>query len=298
MFWTRVASAIVFGVLVVLIVQSGLWVFFAVVSVVVVLSSIEFSKLAESTSRRICFRHQTSDIRLETSDSRLQTQVSSLKSQVSSLVSCVFLAWLLCLSSFRPTWINGDLVLCLAIGLPFLIEIIRRDPGSALQNSSSVLLGVLYIGWLLGRHLILLRQIPDPDGRHLVFLLLGITWSGDIGAYLVGMRFGKHKVIPAVSPGKSVEGYIAGIVFSCITALAIHHWLLPSIGLLHVVILGIGLTVIGQIGDLAESLLKRGAKVKDSGRLMPGHGGILDRCDSIIFIAPALYYYSIHILRF
>jgi len=171
------------------------------------------------------------------------------------------------------------------------MEIIRRDPRSALLNTSSALLGVVYIGWLFGRHLILLRQIPEPAGRHLIFLLVGITWSGDIGAYLIGMRFGKHKLIPAISPGKSVEGYVAGVALSCIAVLAIRHWLLSDIKLLHMVTLGIGLTIIGQIGDLAESLLKRGANVKDSGRLMPGHGGILDRCDSMIFIAPALYYY-------
>jgi phosphatidate cytidylyltransferase len=277
MLWTRVASAVVFGILVVLIVQfCGPWVFFVTVSVIVILSAIEFSRLAGSTGR--------------IQNSELRTQNSRLF-RVLRLVFCVFLAWLLCLSAFKPNWIDVNLVICLAIGLPLLIEIARSDPRSALLNASSVSLGILYIGWLFGRHLIRLRQMPETDGRHLVFLLIGITWSGDIGAYLVGTRFGKHKVIPAISPGKSVEGYAAGIVFSCITALVIRHWLLSDIKLLHVVILGIGLTIIGQIGDLAESLLKRGANVKDSGRLMPGHGGILDRCDSMIFIAPALYYY-------
>jgi len=274
MFWTRVASAVVFGVLVVLIVQSGLWVFFIAVSIVVILSAYEFSRLVGSTGE---------GTHSEFKDS------SSTKFHVLRLVSCVSLAWLLCLSSFKPNWIDVNLVLCLAIGLPFSTEIIKRNPRSALLNTSSALLGILYVGWLFGRHLILLRQMPD--GRHLVFLLLGITWSGDIGAYLIGIRFGKHKVVPAISKGKSIEGYIAGIVFSVITALAIRHWLLSSIRLLHVVVLGIGLTIIGQIGDLAESLLKRSANVKDSGRLMPGHGGLLDRCDSMIFIAPALYYY-------
>jgi phosphatidate cytidylyltransferase len=274
MFWTRVASAVVLGILVVLIVQSGLWAFFIAVSVVVILSAYEFSRLVGSTG---------DGTHSEFKDS------SFTKFHVLRLVSCVFLAWLFCLSSFKPNWIDVNLVLCLAIGLPFLTEIIRRDTRSALLNTSSASLGVLYIGWLLGRHLILLRQMPD--GRHLIFLLLGITWSGDIGAYLIGVRFGKHKVVPAISKGKSVEGYIAGIVFSVITALAIRHWLLSSIKLLHVVILGVGLAIIGQVGDLAESLLKRSANVKDSGRLMPGHGGILDRCDSMIFIAPALYYY-------
>ncbi len=265
MFWTRFLSAIVLGILVVFIVlQSELWIFFALVSLVVVLGAREFPRLTGSAS--------------------------SLLSRLPSIL----IAWLLCLSSFRPDWVDTNLVICLAVGLPFLIEIVKRNPPSALLNISSALLGVLYVGWLFGRHLILLRQMSD--GRNLIILLIGITWSGDIGAYLVGMRFGKHKIIPAISPGKSIEGYLAGIVFSCVVALAIRHWLLTDIGLLHMVIMGIGLAIIGQIGDLAESLLKRGANMKDSGTIMPGHGGILDRCDSMIFIAPALYYYSIYIL--
>jgi len=266
MFLTRVLSAIVLGILVVFIVLQGeLWVFFALVSLVVIFGVIEFSRMAGS--------------------------VKSLPSWIlSAIIACLF-----CLSSFRPNWLDINLVFCLAVGLPFLIEILRRKPPAALLNVSAALLGVLYVGWLFGRHLILLRQMSD--GRNLIFLLMGVTWSGDIGAYLVGMRFGKHKIIPAISPGKSVEGYLAGIVFSCVVALAFRHWLLSNIGFLHIIILGIGLAIIGQIGDLAESLLKRGANMKDSGRIMPGHGGILDRCDSMIFIAPALYYYAIYILH-
>jgi phosphatidate cytidylyltransferase len=130
------------------------------------------------------------------------------------------------------------------------------------------------------------------DGKNLVFFLVGVTWVGDIAAYLVGRSLGKHKIIPAISPGKSLEGYIAGMAFSCIAALGLRYWLLSDVmALSHAIILGIGLTIIGQIGDLAESLLKRGANVKDSGAIMPGHGGLLDRCDSLIFITPALYYY-------
>ncbi|MFC1713385.1 phosphatidate cytidylyltransferase [Candidatus Poribacteria bacterium] len=259
MFWTRVLSALFFGFLVIVVVQSGPWVLFGVVSLVVVLSAIEFSRLAKATGGWL---------------PRLPN---------------ILVAVLICLSSFKPDWIDINLVLCVAIALPFLIEIIRRDPDSALLNVSSALLGTLYAGWLFGRHLLLLSQMPN--GAYLIFFLMGIAWSGDIGAYLIGRRFGKHKIIPAISPGKSLEGYIAGTAFSCATALALRYWLLPDMRLLHTIILGIGLALVGQIGDLAESLLKRGANVKDSGSLMPGHGGILDRCDSLIFITPALYYY-------
>ena len=259
MFWTRVLSAVFLSFLVIVIVQSGPWVFFVTVSIVVVLSAFEFSRLAKATSGLI-----------------------------PKLLNIV-MAWLFCLATFRPNWININLVLSLAIGLPFLIEIIRREPDSALSNVSFFLLGSLYAGWLCGRHLLLLQQMPN--GKNLIFFLVGVTWIGDIAAYLIGKRLGKHKIIPAISPGKSLEGYIAGTIFACIAALTLRHYLLKDMALAHAIILGIGLTIVGQIGDLAESLMKRGAKVKDSGAIIPGHGGILDRCDSLIFIAPALYYY-------
>ena len=259
MFWKRVLSAVFLGFLVIIIVQSGPWVFFAAVSIFVILSALELSRLAGVTG--------------------------GLPSRLLSAA----VAWLFCLAAFKPNWINTDLVLCLAIGLPFLIEIIRRQPDSALLNVSSALLGSFYAGWLFGRHLLLLWHMPN--GKHLIFFLMGVAWVGDIAAYLIGRLLGKHKIIPAISPGKSLEGYIAGTVFACITALALRHWLLKDMELMHAIILGIGLTIVGQIGDLAESLLKRGAKVKDSGTLIPGHGGVLDRCDSLIFITPALYYY-------
>jgi phosphatidate cytidylyltransferase len=260
MFWTRVASAVVYGILVILVVlKGGPWGFFALVSAVVILGTVEFSRLAGSKG-------------------------GFLRS-----LPNVLIAWLFCLSPLYPNWINTNLLLCFAIGLPFLMEIIRRNPSTALLNVSSDLLGIVYIGWLFGWHLIQVRLMAD--GCYLILLLAGITWGGDIGAYLTGKRFGKHKAIPKISPGKSIEGYIGGIALSVTAALTIRHWLLPNMSLLHTVILGIGLTIVGQIGDLAESLLKRSANVKDSGSLMPGHGGILDRCDSMIFAVPALYYY-------
>lgn len=205
------------------------------------------------------------------------------------MIVYIAIAWLFCLSTFRPSWIDINYVFYLAIGLPFLMEVIRRDPDSALRNVSSALLATIYVGWLFGRHLLLLLEMPE--GKHLVFFLMGVTWSGDIAAYLIGRKFGKHKIVPSISPAKSAEGYIAGVILSCITAVALWYLFMEDMILIHAIVLGIGLAIIGQIGDLAESLLKRGADVKDSGTLIPGHGGILDRCDSLIFITPALYYY-------
>ncbi|HGE69375.1 TPA: phosphatidate cytidylyltransferase, partial [Candidatus Poribacteria bacterium] len=160
---------------------------------------------------------------------------------------------------------------------------------------SSSVLCVLYVGWIFGYHLVLLRQMAD--GKEIIYLLVSIAWSSDIGAYLIGRKLGKHKVIVAISPKKSVEGYIAGLLFGIGASIGICYWLLPSINLVHAIIIGLLMTIIGQIGDLAESVLKRSANVKDSGKIMPGHGGILDRCDSVIFMTPALYYYLLYVLK-
>ncbi|MGQ9607979.1 MAG: phosphatidate cytidylyltransferase [bacterium] len=267
MFIKRLASAIIFALFVIIIVQYGnSWFFFVLVSIFVVLSSIEFTKLAKLTG-----------------------------GSYSSFIT-VPITWLICLSAFRSSWIDTNLILFITIALLALYEIIRSKPVSALLNISSAIFGIIYIGWLLGRHLILLRQMID--GKQIIFLLLGITWSGDIGAYLIGKQFGKHKAFPIISPKKSWEGFIAGIIFGILSTFILCHSFSLNIGLVHIIIMGVLLTIIGQIGDLTESILKRGASVKDSGNLMPGHGGILDRCDSLIFITPALYYYLRYILHF
>jgi phosphatidate cytidylyltransferase len=266
MFWKRVVSAIIFAAVVILVIQKGgLWVFFALISLVVVLSTLEFSGLTIPKGNSLL------------------------------LLFSIPINLLFCFSPLRPDWINVNLIFCLAIVLPFLYEIIRRQPHSALPNISSFVLCILYVGWLFGHHLILIRQMSD--GINLIYLLVGITWCSDIGAYLVGKRLGKHKIITAISPSKSLEGYIGGLIFGIAISLALCFWLLPNIKPFHAVIMGLVFTIIGQLGDLAESILKRGANVKDSGKLMPGHGGILDRCDSLVFITPALYYYCIYVLH-
>jgi len=114
----------------------------------------------------------------------------------------------------------------------------------------------------------------------------------DTGAYYVGRSFGRRKLAPLISPGKTVEGAIGGFIFAVITGPLCRLVFFPEINLLQSVLLGAAIGIVGQIGDLAESLLKRAAEVKDSGALLPGHGGMLDRIDSILFCAPVLYYYT------
>ena len=148
-------------------------------------------------------------------------------------------------------------------------------------------IGLIYVPLLLG-HLVLLRQLTD--GRGWVFLVLFAVMACDSLAYFTGVTFGKHKLYPAVSPKKSIEGSLGGLVGSCLGVWLAAALFLPSFGAEHVILVGLLLGVVGQIGDLFESLLKRACGVKDSGGIFPGHGGILDRLDSLLFAFPLAYY--------
>ena len=163
------------------------------------------------------------------------------------------------------------------------------DLEQALPASAISVLATLYVG-MLGGSLIRIRN-DFPEGAKLIFFLVLVVWLGDAGAYYFGRKFGRHKLSPRISPKKTVEGGIGGILASVITALVLHYTVFPSFPLFHTVIAAILLSVTGIIGDLAESMWKRSAGVKDSGTLLPGHGGFFDRLDSILFTAPILYAY-------
>lgn len=165
----------------------------------------------------------------------------------------------------------------------------RKDLEASLPSSAVAVLATTYVG-MLGGSLIRLRH-DFPEGSKLVFFLLLVVWLGDSGAYYVGKSFGKHKLSPRISPKKTIEGLAGGIGFSMMAAIVIHFTFFDTFPLLHAIIAGAILSVAGVIGDLAESMWKRSAAVKDSGTLIPGHGGFLDRFDSIFFTAPILYTY-------
>ena len=163
-----------------------------------------------------------------------------------------------------------------------------KDIKDALVDSAVLFLGVVYISGFLS-HLILIRQIRN--GGSLIIFFLIVIWVGDAGAYYVGRSIGKRKLYPTVSPNKTVEGAIGGLAgcflggaFSKLTFLSLFSW-----GELFGLALLLG--VFGQIGDLAESMLKRSAGVKDSSALMFAHGGLLDKLDGVAFAAPVFYYY-------
>jgi phosphatidate cytidylyltransferase len=129
-------------------------------------------------------------------------------------------------------------------------------------------------------------------GTAWVILAFVLTWANDTFAYFTGLAFGKHKLYEAVSPKKTWEGVAGGFVGSVLGALAVHRWLGPQVGPGLAVVIGAGAGVFGPLGDLVESLLKRATGVKDSSRLIPGHGGLLDRIDALLFVAPWVYLFA------
>ncbi|MBI4524403.1 MAG: phosphatidate cytidylyltransferase [Deltaproteobacteria bacterium] len=156
------------------------------------------------------------------------------------------------------------------------------------ERLGCTLLGMLYIGYLMP-HAVLLYSFPD--GRRWVFFLLLVIMIGDTAAYAVGRLFGKRKLWPEISPGKTIEGAFGSTASSLMAGLVGGRLLLPGISWLEVFLLSLMLNLLGQIGDLFESWIKRVFSVKDSGILLPGHGGFLDRTDSLIFpLVFATYY--------
>ncbi|HEX8169111.1 MAG TPA: phosphatidate cytidylyltransferase [Thermoanaerobaculia bacterium] len=173
--------------------------------------------------------------------------------------------------------------------IPAWYVVAKKDLDDSLPSSAIAVLATTYVGMLAGS---LIRLRADfPEGWKLVFFLLLVVWLGDSGAYYVGKSFGRHKLSPRISPKKTVEGLLGGIATSILTAVIIHYTFFERFPLAHAIAAGVLLSFAGVVGDLAESMWKRSAAVKDSGSLLPGHGGFLDRFDSILFTAPILYCY-------
>jgi phosphatidate cytidylyltransferase len=171
----------------------------------------------------------------------------------------------------------------------FSYELLR---GADLTRFAFTLLAFLYLPWSLG-YVLLLRETPDPGlGLWTLSLPLVASFATDIGAYFAGRFFGRHKLAPEISPGKTLEGSMGGILFSFLALLAYTAWVREvfPFGLLELWLFSLLLSLAAQLGDLAESMLKRFAGVKDSGRFLPGHGGLLDRIDSLLFTFPLTYF--------
>lgn len=168
-----------------------------------------------------------------------------------------------------------------------------RNKGSAILNLGSTLLGVLYFG-LFASALVAIREFYRVDYEHGGLLIISIfasIWFCDSAAFFGGTAFGKRKLFPRVSPNKSLEGALFGLLFAIIAMVISKVVILNFLMWANVIAIGLIVGIIGQIGDLIESLFKRDASVKDSSNIIPGHGGIFDRFDSLLYTAPALFLY-------
>ncbi|TAK37151.1 MAG: phosphatidate cytidylyltransferase [Chloroflexota bacterium] len=180
-------------------------------------------------------------------------------------------------------------ILALGVGLSLVIFLFHRSTVTALTDWALTLAGILYIGFLYG-YFILLRD-HQPYGREWLLLVLASTFASDTVAYFVGRRFGAHRLAPVISPKKSWEGTVAGWL-GAVGAALLMFWLFQLPGFpFQAIVLGGIVGIVGQLGDLGESLLKRSAGVKDASSAIPGHGGLLDRMDSLAFATVAAYHY-------
>jgi phosphatidate cytidylyltransferase len=180
------------------------------------------------------------------------------------------------------------------IGFSLLFLFRIRTIDTAVREVAYALLAFLYIPFLL-MHLVQLHQ--TPFGVQWVLVIMLIVMTNDSAAYYSGSAFGKHRLYPLVSPKKSIEGAVGGLVGSLGGTMLAKFTFFPELTFIDAVATALVIGIIGQAGDLFESMLKRSFSVKDSGSIIPGHGGLLDRMDSILFAAPITYYYVLFFFR-
>ena len=211
-----------------------------------------------------------------------------------SIPVCTHVTWLAAFALAMTAYLSAGDVHWLALTLFLSMVVLTLSVMLTASQAAHFLpmlvysvFGVFFIAWPL-THLILLRLLPA--GQWYMLFLCAVVWVGDSVAMYVGKSLGQYKMAPAVSPGKTWEGAVGGVVGSVATAILSAGFWLPHLLLWHCVVLGLCIALAAQISDLGESMLKRYAGVKDSGGLIPGHGGILDRIDSLLFATPTLVY--------
>ena len=185
----------------------------------------------------------------------------------------------------------GVVVIAVLISQTFRFQ---KDFTKMLTGIGVTLVGVFYVAFL-GGFLVSTRlgfETPANLSTHLLAFFFLVIFGSDAGAYFAGRALGKHKLAPAISPGKTVEGLIGGIVAAAAFAALATWWFFPELPYKWSIPLAIVLAVVGVLGDLCESAMKRGSKTKDAASILPGHGGLLDRLDSLLFGAPVLYYFA------
>jgi phosphatidate cytidylyltransferase len=203
--------------------------------------------------------------------------------------------WVL-LIAFRQGRFPAVTLLALVLIAAFLSALWRKN--TVRERTLALMaevLGIFYFVLFLYPAIPIRYDFGDRIGMQWILLLLVVIWAGDTFALLAGKAFGKHLLAPVLSPKKTYEGAVAGLLGGVAVAAAIQHLFLPDIPMLHVLIISFLLGIFGQMGDFAESLLKRAAEIKDSSHLIPGHGGALDRMDSLLFAIPVLYFYLLQL---
>ena len=198
--------------------------------------------------------------------------------------------------AFRPDAAQADFLATAAVLLALGLALRHPARPRQVENIAVTAMGVLYVGWL-SAHLVLLRELPwrvgegYAAGASFVFLAFFVTWSCDTGAYVVGRVWGRVRPWTTISPRKSVEGAAGGFACAIVAAFVARAWFAPYLRVVDAALLGMLVGVFAQVGDFVESLLKRDANHDDSSDLIPGHGGVLDRFDSLYFAAPIVFYY-------
>jgi phosphatidate cytidylyltransferase len=206
-----------------------------------------------------------------------------------------------CLSFHSGSLETAALVLTVFVFAILVERLVRQDTGSYAASVGMSVLGLVYAGWLMG-FFILLRNLPDLRGGGLsiggrgaghdyVLLVLILTWSYDTLAYFGGSFLGRHPFFSRVSPSKTVEGTAIGLLSAVAAALICRSAFASYLGWAEAVFVGLLIGIVAQVGDLVESIVKRSTNTKDSSRLIPGHGGLLDRFDSLLFTGPVFYLY-------
>jgi phosphatidate cytidylyltransferase len=198
-----------------------------------------------------------------------------------------------------PDLLMIQLILILLTTGSLVAAMLRGAPFDRMITSAGVtVLGVMYIV-LLGGHLVALRVGFAPQlSKHLLSFFFLVIMGADAAAYYGGRAFGKHKLAPTISPGKTWEGAVAGMLASLLLAAASHYWFFPELPTKFALPLAAAMNVISVVGDLTESALKRSAGAKDTATILPGHGGVMDRIDSLLFNAPVIYYFARAFFKF
>lgn len=207
----------------------------------------------------------------------------------------------ICLSFHFGSYHVAGMVVTGIFGVILLERLFRREREGYVSGAGITVVGMIYTGWLLG-HFIMLRLLApgsgsqagaglQGSGEHYVYVVLALTWTYDSVAYLVGSYFGRHRMFGRVSPSKTVEGSVGGLAGCVCAALVSRATFASFMGLGEAILIGLALGIAAQAGDLVESLMKRSTGTKDSSHAIPGHGGIMDRFDSLLFTGPTFYFY-------